>query len=166
MGLERSGHRFLWAVRSRAALPEGFEERTKGRGKVAEWVPQVDVLSHVAVGGFVTHCGWNSVLEAVCAGVPMIAWPLFAEQHLNKVFLVEEAKVALPLAESDGGFVSSGELEERVKELMGSETGVGMRERIEVLRDGAKVAVGDGGSSRVALDDLTRRLKGSVVKGF
>ncbi|KAF7836395.1 UDP-glycosyltransferase 88F3-like [Senna tora] len=96
--LERSGQRFLWVVKRPpldestkqtygtsaefdldSVLPSGFLERTKGRGLVVKsWAPQVEVLSKESVGGFVTHCGWNSVLEAVVAGVPMIGWPLSA----------------------------------------------------------------------------------------
>ncbi|KAI8564906.1 hypothetical protein RHMOL_Rhmol03G0219200 [Rhododendron molle] len=92
IGLEKSGHRFLWVVRSPPAdgetksfsaepdldvlLPNGFLDRTRGRGLVVKkWAPQVAVLSHDSVGGFVTHCGWNSILEALSAGVPMVAWP-------------------------------------------------------------------------------------------
>ncbi|KAL0318075.1 UNVERIFIED_CONTAM: UDP-glycosyltransferase 88A1 [Sesamum angustifolium] len=95
VGLERSGQRFLWVVRSPPSddksklylrppepdldslLPAGFLDRTKDRGLVLKsWAPQVAVLNHESVGGFVTHCGWNSVLESVCAAVPMVAWPL------------------------------------------------------------------------------------------
>ncbi|KAL6515144.1 hypothetical protein OROHE_018776 [Orobanche hederae] len=120
IGLERSGKRFIWAVRSPPAkdrknrylsppepdldflLPEGFLERTRNRGMVIKsWAPQVEILNHGSVGGFVTHCGWNSVLEAVCAGVPMVAWPLYAEQRLNRLYLVEGLAVALPLKEDD-----------------------------------------------------------------
>lgn len=93
-GLETSRQRFLWVVRRPATgdehhqsavdeldldvlFPTGFLHRTKERGLVVmSWAPQWDVLAHGAVGGFVTHCGWNSVLEAVMAGVPMLAWPL------------------------------------------------------------------------------------------
>ncbi|KAK4741787.1 hypothetical protein SAY87_025375 [Trapa incisa] len=90
IGLERSGHRFLWVVRSprdhpesdlHLLLPDGFLDRTKERGLVVKsWVPQALVLNHGSVGGFVTHCGWNSILESITAGVPMITWPLYAEQ--------------------------------------------------------------------------------------
>jgi hypothetical protein len=111
-GLERSGHRFLWAVRAPlcagpgrpsepdvdALLPDGFLERTKGRGLVLKhWAPQVQVLHHKATGAFVTHCGWNSVLEGIAAGVPMLCWPMYAEQKMNKVFMVEEAGVGVEI---------------------------------------------------------------------
>ena len=74
---------------------------------VKQWAPQVNALSHDSVGGFVTHCGWNSVLEAISVGVPMVAWPLYAEQRLNRVFLVEEIKVALGLKEMEDGLAGS-----------------------------------------------------------
>ncbi|KAK3447096.1 hypothetical protein EUGRSUZ_A02694 [Eucalyptus grandis] len=173
-GLERSGQRFLWVVRSptkgknqKAAtsempdldlgslLPEGFLERTKERGLVVKkWAPQVAVLSHPSVSGFVTHCGWNSVLEAVCAGVPMLAWPLYAEQGHNRVQLVQETKIALPVDESEDGWVSSEEVEKRVRELMESEEGKMVRERVLVMKEEAKAALSPGGSSRSALAGL------------
>jgi len=121
-GLEASGQRFLWVVRfpsdkdvsasyfgtnnrgddddPTSYLPEGFVERTKGAGlAVPLWAPQVEVLNHRAVGGFVTHCGWNSTLEAASAGVPTLAWPLFAEQKMNAVML---SPMARPMARHFG----------------------------------------------------------------
>uniref|UniRef100_A0A5B6YMI3 Putative anthocyanidin 5,3-O-glucosyltransferase-like n=1 Tax=Davidia involucrata TaxID=16924 RepID=A0A5B6YMI3_DAVIN len=174
IGLENSGHRFLWVVRSPpraddeakrvlappepdldALLPQGFLDRTKDRGLVVKsWAPQVAVLSHDSVGGFVTHCGWNSALEAVSAGVPMLAWPLYAEQRMNRVYLVEEMKVALALNELEDRFVSAAELEKRVRELMDSESGKAVRETVIAMRDAAKAALGEGGSSTVALAEL------------
>ncbi|PON96955.1 UDP-glucuronosyl/UDP-glucosyltransferase [Trema orientale] len=170
VGLERSGQRFLWVVRSPvnvaasglpdpdldSLLPGGFLERTRERGLVVKnWAPQVEVLKHDSVGGFVTHCGWNSVLEAVCAGVPMVAWPLYAEQRLNRVVLVEELKLALPMNESENGFVSANEVEKRVSELMDSESGDSLRRRALAMKNEAEAALKDGGSSRVALTKLT-----------
>ncbi|XVF73991.1 hypothetical protein PTKIN_Ptkin13bG0026100 [Pterospermum kingtungense] len=120
LGLERSGQRFLWVVKNPPddekakqteenpdvdldrLLPEGFVERTKNRGLVVKsFAPQVAVLNKDSVGGFVTHCGWNSVLEAVVAGVPMIAWPLYAEQHLNRNILVQDMKMAIPVEQRE-----------------------------------------------------------------
>lgn len=175
-GLERTGLRFLWVVRPppqdesakstsvsnddaddtslEKFLPEGFLERTRERGIVVNsWAPQIQVLSHGSVGGFVTHCGWNSTIEAVRAGVPMVAWPLYAEQKVNGAFLVEEAALALPLSMSDeDGFVSADELAKRVTDLItGSGEGKLVRERVLAARDGVLEALSDGGSSQVSL---------------
>ncbi|KAF8020331.1 hypothetical protein BT93_G0896 [Corymbia citriodora subsp. variegata] len=174
-GLERSGVRFLWVVRPppqdasaksmsgsnddedaslEKFLPEGFLERTRERGMVLKsWAPQMQVLSHGSVGGFVTHCGWNSIIEAVHAGVPMVAWPLYSEQKVNRAFLVEEAALALPLSMSgEDGFVSVDELAKQVTELMtGSGEGKVVRERVSAARDGVVEALSDGGSSQVSL---------------
>ena len=177
-GLEKSGLRFLWVVRNPPSdekeknisdapepsldsfFPEGFLERTKDRGFVVKsWVAQVAVLNHGSVGGFVTHCGWSSVVESVCAGVPMVAWPLQAEQRIIRVFLVEELKGALAVNQSENGFVSATELENRVTELMDPDKGKPLRDRVTAMRDGAKAAIGEGGSSRVALAKLIGSFK-------
>lgn len=169
-GLEKSGQRFLWVVRNPPSknenvarfaqpdpdldslLPDGFLDRTRERGLVLKsWAPQVAVLNHDSVGGFVTHCGWNSVLEALCAGIPMVAWPLYAEQRVNRLVLVEDIKIALPMTESENGFVSSAEVEKRVRELMESEKGNSVRKRIVELKNEAKAAPSEGGSSRIGL---------------
>ncbi|GAV82058.1 UDPGT domain-containing protein, partial [Cephalotus follicularis] len=108
-------------TRLETLLPEGFLERTKDRGFVVKsWAPQVKVLNHDSVGGFVSHCRWNSTIEAVCGGVPIVAWPLFAEQHVNMKFLVEEIKVAVTVAQQGDVFVSTENLEMGVRELMES----------------------------------------------
>lgn len=175
LGLEKSGHRFLWVVRAPppslqdksthfkpvaepdldVLLPDGFLDRTKERGLVVKsWAPQVAVLSHESVGGFVTHCGWNSVLEAVSAGVPMVAWPLYAEQKFNRVVMVEDLKLALPLDMSEEGFVTATELEKRVTELMKSENGRLVREVVKAKKEEAKMAMSEGGTSHAALAKL------------
>ncbi|KAI4347605.1 hypothetical protein L6164_008406 [Bauhinia variegata] len=178
-GLERSGHRFLWVVRNPPSeesknladssqndpdldslLPEGFLARTKERGFVVKtWAPQVAVLNHEAVGGFVTHCGWNSTLEAVCGGVPMIAWPLYAEQRLNRVVLVEEINIGLWMHESESGLVMANEVEERVRELMESKKGELVRNRVMAVKAEAKAALLEGGSSSFALRKLVQSWK-------
>jgi len=97
LGLEASGHPFLWVVRNADeydAAARGFlgelEARVAGRGLLVRgWAPQLLILSHAAVGGFVTHCGWNSTLEAVAAGLPVVTWPHFTDQFLNEKMAVE-----------------------------------------------------------------------------
>ncbi|KAI3705752.1 hypothetical protein L1987_75993 [Smallanthus sonchifolius] len=172
-GQETSEHWFLWVVRSPplnrkedrflpppepdldVLLLEGFLDRTKDRGLVVKkWAIQVAVLNHKAVGGFVTHCGWNSVLEAVSAGVPMAAWPLYAEQRFNKVVLTDEMKLALPMDESDGGMVTAMEVEKRVRQLMEGGEGQDVRKVAAARKEEAAMALSDGGSSRVALSKL------------
>ncbi|CAO2178368.1 unnamed protein product [Urochloa humidicola] len=169
-GLENSGQRFLWVVRTPAGsdgperyleqrpepdldalMPEGFLERTKGRGFVVKsWAPQVDVLEHPATGAFVTHCGWNSTLEAIVAGVPTLCWPLGAEQKMNKVFMTEDMGIGVELEGYNTGFVVAEEIEAKVKLVLESEEGKELRERAAGLKKEAAEALEDGGSSRVA----------------
>ncbi|KAF5799881.1 putative UDP-glucuronosyl/UDP-glucosyltransferase [Helianthus annuus] len=174
-GLELSGHRFLWVIRSPSAeknddlnllLPNGFLERTKDRGFVLNtWVPQVQVLNHESVGGYVTHCGWNSVLEATCAGVPMIGWPLIADQKLNKIMMVEEMKLALPMDQSEDRKVTAAEVEKRVRQLMDSEEGKVVREMAKARKVDAARALSEGGSSRVELKRLVESIgHNSILK--
>lgn len=165
IGLERSNQRFLWVVRSgldlEILLPEGFLERTRDRGLVVNsWAPQVAILSHESVGGFVTHCGWNSVVEAVSYGVPMVAWPLYAEQEVNSVVLVEEMKLAIPIFEvpskSKQGLVSADEVENKVSRLMdmASEEGKSLRERCQAVKAMGLAAWSNGGSSLASFSEL------------
>uniref|UniRef100_A0A199UBM0 Anthocyanidin 3-O-glucosyltransferase n=1 Tax=Manihot esculenta TaxID=3983 RepID=A0A199UBM0_MANES len=158
-GLERSGQRFLWVVRNppsdsqsldisalpepdlNSLLPDGFLDRTKEKGLVVKsWAPQVAVLNHNA-------------------GVPMVAWPLYAEQKFNRLMLVEEMKIALPMKEDEKGFVTGLEVEKRVNELMQSDSGKSVRERTIAVKNSAKAALSEGGSSRVAMSRLVESWK-------
>ncbi|KAL2938816.1 UDP-glycosyltransferase 88B1 [Bienertia sinuspersici] len=140
-------------------LPEGFLVRTKDRGHVVKsWVPQIAVLGHDSVGAFVSHCGWNSTLEAVDAGVPMVAWPLYAEQRFNKILLVEEIGIALPMNESEDRFVSSSEIEIRLKQIMTSKEGDVVKKRMLELKDKARNTLKEG-SANVALSLLVKSWK-------
>lgn len=162
-GLEMSGQRFLWVVRR---PPDGEEHAdldallTKGKGLVVDaWAPQRRVLAHGAVGGFVTHCGWNSVLEAIMGGVPMLAWPMYAEQRMNKVFLVEELRLAVALEGYDKEMVKDEEVAAKVKWLMETDGGGELRERARAAMREAKKALSDGGESSTALLELVRQWK-------
>ncbi|KAM0069458.1 putative flavonol 3-O-glucosyltransferase [Helianthus debilis subsp. tardiflorus] len=112
-GLEQSGYRFVWSLRQppsdqtsrvpsdyedpSVVLPEGFLERTRGIGKVIGWSPQAAVLGHEAIGGFVSHCGWNSLFESLWFGVPTATWPMYAEQHMNAFEMVVELGLAVEI---------------------------------------------------------------------
>ncbi|CAL5001660.1 unnamed protein product [Urochloa decumbens] len=103
LGLEASGKPFVWVIKAGDRLPqveewlaEGFEERVKDRGMIIRgWAPQLVILWHQAVGGFMTHCGWNSTIECICAGVPMITWPHFGEQFVNERLVVDVLKTGV-----------------------------------------------------------------------
>ncbi|KAL2931466.1 Hydroquinone glucosyltransferase [Bienertia sinuspersici] len=114
----------MWVVKcpddecSLGFLPKGFVDRVKDRGLLmSSWVPQLEVLSHKSTGGFLTHCGWNSILESISHAVPMIAWPLYAEQKLNTVILDKGLKVALTLKFNEDRVVEADEIAEVVKEF-------------------------------------------------
>ncbi|KAI7731166.1 hypothetical protein M8C21_006574, partial [Ambrosia artemisiifolia] len=161
VGLERSEVSFLWVVRRSEdsfEMDDGFEERVKEKGIVVrEWVNQKEILEHDSVKGFMSHCGWNSVLESICAAVPIIAWPLAAEQPLNAKFVVEEMKIGVRVESCDGsvkGFVKWEGLEKTVKELMEGVKGKEVRKKVKEISDTAIKAVEDGGSSWRALNEL------------
>uniref|UniRef100_A0A8I6Z8R1 Glycosyltransferase n=1 Tax=Hordeum vulgare subsp. vulgare TaxID=112509 RepID=A0A8I6Z8R1_HORVV len=150
-------------------LPEGFVERTNGRGLLVPlWAPQVEILNHAAVGGFVSHCGWNSTLESVAAGVPMVAWPLYAEQRMNAVMLSSE-RVCMALWErppprdKDGEVVHREEVAALARELMEGEKGAAARKKAGHLRVEAEIASApDGPQDRAVaaiVDMVTEHLK-------
>ncbi|KFK24026.1 hypothetical protein AALP_AAs56878U000200 [Arabis alpina] len=158
-GLELSQQRFVWVVRPPVDgsacsayfsinsseiqdgtpnyLPEDFVGRTHERGLlVPSWAPQAEILAHKAVGGFLTHCGWNSILESVVSGVPMIAWPLFSDQKMNATLLNEELGIAIRSKKVPSeGVISRVEIEALVRRIMVEGEGCMMRERVKKLRD-------------------------------
>ncbi|KAJ4850899.1 hypothetical protein Tsubulata_035644 [Turnera subulata] len=160
IGLEESGVNFLWVTRAKGSnLGDGFEERVKERGIVVrEWVNQREILMHPSVQGFLSHSGWNSVLESICAGVPILAWPMMAEQPLNARMIVEEIKIGLRVETCDGsvrGFVKWEGLKKTVKELMEGEQGDVVRENVKHFAEMAKKAMEEeNGSSWRTLDIL------------
>ncbi|EOA27102.1 hypothetical protein CARUB_v10023200mg [Capsella rubella] len=119
LGLEKSMTRFVWVAKSEP-IPEGFEARVSGRGTVVRgWVPQRAVLAHVAVRGFLSHCGWNSVLEAITSGVTVLGWPMEADQFVNARLLVDDLGVAVQVCEGEGTVPDPDELVRIIDETMG-----------------------------------------------
>ncbi|KAL4393314.1 hypothetical protein AHAS_Ahas02G0039600 [Arachis hypogaea] len=178
MGLEASNHPFIWVVNKRSKkneeqdekklewLPEGFEERMEGKGLIIRgWAPQVMILEHEAVGGFVTHCGWNSTLEGVCAGVPMVTWPMYAEQFYNAMFVRDIVRIGVGVGVQTWVGMMGGEpvkkevIEKAVKRVMEGEEAEEMRRRAKELGKKAKEAVEEGGSSYSQFNSLIEDLR-------
>ncbi|KAH6782032.1 hypothetical protein C2S51_007325 [Perilla frutescens var. frutescens] len=163
--LEQSGQRFLWSLRKpppkgtvefpgeyenpEQVLPDGFLERSKRIGKVIGWAPQMAVLSHPAVGGFVSHCGWNSTLESVYCGVPMAVWPLAAEQQANAFLLVKEFEMAVEIKmdyrKNSGEIVTAETIEKAIRRLLDPENKV--RVKVKELHHKSRTTLVQGGSS-------------------
>lgn len=138
-GLAASKQPFLWVLRRESEdveaedLPEGLEKQ----GRMIRWAPQLRVLSHKAVGGFLTHCGWNSTLESISMGVPMIGWPRMLDQATNCWYVVKEWKVGVKLEKGDRH-----EVEMAVRQVMQEAQGEKMRSRASMLKHAARCAVG------------------------
>ncbi|CAN6172985.1 unnamed protein product [Urochloa humidicola] len=180
LGLEASGHPFIWVLRNahdyddttRAFLEE-LEARVAGRGLLVRgWAPQLLILSHAAVGGFVTHCGWNSTLEAATAGLPVVTWPHFTDQFLNEKLAVEVLGIGVSIgvieplmyrAAEKEMVVKRGVVEKAVRSVMdGGEEAEERRRRARVLAAKARAAMQEGGSSHCNLLDLVDRFKAAA----
>jgi hypothetical protein len=174
MALEALNQPFIWVVRAskyekhnsndESWLPEGFEERTHGKGLLIKgWAPQVLILDHEAVGGFVTHCGWNSTLEGISAGVPMVTWPVFAEQFYNEKLVTDVLKIGVGVGVKEWSRLAEGVdkevVEAAMRRVMVEEQGAEMRKRAKELKEKAKVAVEEGGSSYNDLGALIKELR-------
>ena len=182
LGLEASGHPFIWVIRNageydgavRAFLDE-LEARVAGRGLLIRgWAPQVLILSHAAVGGFVTHCGWNSTMEAITAGLPVVTWPHFTDQFLNQKMAVEVLGIGVSVGITEPLLYQKVEkeivvgrnvVEEAVRSVMGGgEEAKGRRRRARALAVKARAAVKEGGSSHRNLLDLVGRFEGVMAE--
>ncbi|KAF3651715.1 putative UDP-glycosyltransferase 89A2-like [Capsicum annuum] len=165
IGLEKSGVRFILVVKKLTAqqeeqgfgsVSEGFEKRVSGRGLVIKgWAPQVEILGHRAVGGFLSHCGWNSVLEAIVAGVLILGWPMEADQFINAWWLVENMKTSVQVCEGPNSVPDPIVLGQRISESMNNDL---VKEGAKKLKDKALEAVKIEGSSKRDLDFIVREL--------
>lgn len=173
-GLERAGFRFLWALREPPKsnmylpsdpanvddkLPDGFLERTRTLGLVCGWVPQVKILAHQAIGGFISHCGWNSILESLWYGVPIATWPIYAEQQMNAFEMVKELGLAVEIRldyREGSDLVLAVEVERGIRKLMDGDHVV--RARVKDMREKSRMALMENGSGYQALEDLIEEL--------
>lgn len=171
MGLEMSGQDFLWAMKSKTwSPPNGWEDRVRNRGLIVrEWVDQRSILAHKSVGGFLSHCGWNSVLESLSLGVPLLALPLNAEQPLNAKQVVDELGAGLRIeTEGASGWqkmsIKRQAICDGVKELMHSKKGKMVRNKAKELGRAAREAVEKGGSSNKSLSELIDTLCATEIR--
>lgn len=178
-GLERSEQKFIWVLRDadkgdifngevrKCELPDGFEKRVKMEGKglvVRDWAPQLAILSHDSTGGFVSHCGWNSCMETITMGVPMVAWPMHSDQPRNAVLMTKVLRVGLLIREwaQRDELVMATTIEKAVRKLMASEEGHEMRKTVEELAVVMRQAVEENGVSRVEFDSFISHITRDV----
>jgi UDP-glucosyl transferase 73C len=180
LGLEATNRPFIWVVRKaykwgeveKWLLEDGFEERVKGRGiLIRGWAPQVLILSHNAIGAFLTHCGWNSTLEAICAGVPLVTFPMFSDQFYNEKLVVQVIETGVRIGVEnavhfgdedevgDGVQVSRENVKEAIEKVMGEGEGKNeRRERARKYADMGMKAIEEGGSSYINMLKLIKEI--------
>ncbi|XP_024522115.1 UDP-glycosyltransferase 85A3 [Selaginella moellendorffii] len=166
LGLEASNVPFLWVIRSNSILGmdeefyKGFMSRTGGRGLFVSWAPQLEILQHESTGAFLTHCGWNSMLESLACGVPMLGWPSMFEQNTNAKLVLEGEGTGIAFSRSGGkdGFAPREEVEEKVRAIMEGEQGRRLKARAMEIRALAVKAASPGGPSHANLKKFVESL--------
>ena len=176
IGLEKSEQKFLWVLRNcntadvltqieskTPQLPEEYEERMKNRGIIVrDWAPQLEILGHPSVGGFMSHCGWNSCIEGISMGVGIVAWPMHSDQPRNAVLITEVLRIGTLIRDWDqrDELVTSCMIEKAVKMLMDTEKGEMMRKRAVELGNDVRRSVDEDGVAysemKSFIDHITR----------
>ncbi|KAF5784095.1 putative UDP-glucuronosyl/UDP-glucosyltransferase, UDP-glycosyltransferase family [Helianthus annuus] len=182
LGLESSNIPFLWFIRQPSEefeewlFKEGYEERIKGKGlMVRGWAPQILILSHQAIGGFVTHCGWNSSLEGISAGIPMVTWPQFGEQFLNERFIINVLKIGVRIGmevpvifnklDESKEIMKRDDIKQAIEGLMkNDEEGEARRKRCMEFAVMAKSAMEEGGSSQRNMTSMIQAIIEELAK--
>ncbi|XXG76426.1 hypothetical protein AAC387_Pa08g0778 [Persea americana] len=159
-GIANSNHPFLWVIRpdlvtgGHKNLPQDLMDEIEGRGMVVPWCPQEEVLAHPSIHVFLTHCGWNSTLESISFGVPMLCWPFFADQHTNCRYACNEWGVGMEIDKN----LKRKEIGVLIEEVMRGEKGKEMRKRAMKWKKSAEIAIEEGGSSHTNLELLIHDL--------
>ncbi|VVA90108.1 unnamed protein product [Arabis nemorensis] len=155
--LKETGCNFLWVVREteKDKIPRNYVEEIGEKGLIVSWSPQLEVLAHKSVGCFLTHCGWNSTLEGLSLGVPMIGMPHWTDQPTNAKFVEDVWKVGVRVrTEGDDGIVRREEIVRCVKEVMEGVKGKEIRKNAEKWKVFAREAISEGGSSDKSIDEF------------
>ncbi|KAF4369895.1 hypothetical protein F8388_011765 [Cannabis sativa] len=166
-GLVLSKVNFIWVLRPDATsyeepyvLPNGFENEVKGRGLIVTWTNQIQVISHFAIGGFLTHCGWNSVLESVWHGVPMLCFPLKTDQLTNRKLLVDDWRIGVNLCDKKP--LDKFEVAEKINNLMCGKSSDELRVKITKVKEIIKNSLAQDGSSEKNLCQFIRDVKTKI----
>nr|XP_048326009.1 scopoletin glucosyltransferase-like [Ziziphus jujuba var. spinosa] len=170
MDLEASGQDFIRIVFKQKHdeedwIPKGFEKRMEGKGLIVRGIPtQAKILNHETVGGFVTHCGWTSTIEGVCAVVPIVTWPItnnsfYIEKLTTKIIGIGIGVSAQKWGRFEGLSMKNEETEKGVGKIMVAEEGDEIRNRVKALGEMAKRAIEEGGSTYVDLNAFLEELK-------
>ncbi|KAK8548254.1 hypothetical protein V6N13_054942 [Hibiscus sabdariffa] len=159
-GLKQTGFDFLWVVRASeiAKVPDGFAEEMGDRALIANWIPQTEVLAHEAMGCFFTHGGWNSTIEALCLGVPMVVMPQWTDQTTDAKLVQDVWKVGVQVEVGEDGIVSRDEIEGCIRQVMEGEKGKAMKENALKWKELAVEAVCEGGSSDKNIDGFVSKI--------
>ncbi|KAM0908473.1 hypothetical protein ACQ4PT_015444 [Festuca glaucescens] len=170
--LKGSKQRFIWVLRDadradifaesgsespHETLLSKFTADTEGTGIVITgWAPQLEILAHGATAAFMSHCGWNSTMESLSHGKPILAWPMHSDQPWDAEFLCKYLKVGLLVRpwEKHSEVVPSVAIQEVIEEAMVSDNGMVVRHRAKVLGEAVRASVEEGGSSSKGLDDF------------
>ena len=168
-GLLVSGVSFIWAVRPDIVssdepdfLPVGFEDETKGRGLIVHWCRQMDVISHPTVGGFLTHCGWNSILESIWCSVPMLCFPLLTDQFTNRKLVVDDWRIGLNLCDMKS--ITREEVARKINRLMSGKLADELRTNIEELKKVLVNSLSTHGSSENNFNQFINDVKIKIRK--
>ncbi|MCD9646262.1 hypothetical protein HAX54_035981 [Datura stramonium] len=161
-GLSLSKVRFIWVLRPDIVrsdddpnlLPEDFKDEIRDRGLVVPWCCQKQVLTHSAIGGFLTHCGWNSILEAIWCKVPLLCFPLLTDQFTNRKLVIGDWKIGFNLCDKNP--ITKVEISLKIHNLMHGKLGYECRNAIKKVKKTLQNAVRAGGSSERNLDNFIR----------
>lgn len=166
-GLSLSKVSFIWVLRPDIVstevpnpLPDGFREEVAGRGMIVPWCCQKEVLAHPAIGGFLTHCGWNSVLESMWCEVPMLCYPLYTDQFTNRKLVVDDWRIGINL--SNQKIVTKEEVSKNVNHLMGEKSGEAYRNSVKEVKRTMENGLKPGGSSTNNMDQFIKDLKAKI----
>ncbi|OMO72427.1 UDP-glucuronosyl/UDP-glucosyltransferase [Corchorus olitorius] len=159
-GLKASNCHFLWIVREseESKLPNNFKEEIREKGLILNWCPQMEVLAHEGLGCFVTHCGYNSVLEALSLGVPMLAMPQWLDQATNAKQVEDVWGIGIRVVADEKSIVGKEVIKQGIKELIEGKRGKEIKKNAMKWKKLAIETVDEGGSSDKNIDEFVSKL--------